>query len=76
MPEGEAAKYMLRRDGCAGQVAFLVYDSVRPAPSHPVACTSWPQTLSQGRAYAQPHQLVTIAMLTVAFYGGWVSMWL
>ena len=36
VPEGEAAKYMLRRDGCAGQVAFLVYDSVCPAPSHPM----------------------------------------
>ncbi|KAK9842211.1 hypothetical protein WJX81_000775 [Elliptochloris bilobata] len=31
MPEGEVAKYMLQRDGCAGQVAFLVYDSVKSA---------------------------------------------
>ena len=29
VPEGEAGKYMLQRDGCAGQVAFIVYDSVR-----------------------------------------------
>ncbi len=34
VPEDEAAKYMLHRDGCAGQLAFLVYDSVR-APRWP-----------------------------------------
>ena len=29
VPEGEAGRYMLQRDGCAGQVAFIVYDNVR-----------------------------------------------
>lgn len=29
VPEGEASRYMLQRDGCAGQVAFIVYDNVR-----------------------------------------------
>ncbi len=39
VPEDEAAKYMLHRDGCAGQLAFLVYDSVR-APGWPRLGTS------------------------------------
>jgi len=42
VPEDEAAKYMLHRDGCAGQLAFLVYDSVR-APRWRQARGGWLQ---------------------------------